>query len=106
MLPMIRISLLAALLVTATGTLAAQAAAPRALSPSPTLPSDTLQANYAPRSAPGPMPERSPTLPSDTLKATQPVDSFPTDPSADDTTARTGMEVPPPVRAATVPASP
>jgi hypothetical protein len=51
-----------------------------ALSPSPTLPSDTLEANYAPRSAPGPMPELAPTLPSDTLDATAPVDSFPTDP--------------------------
>ena len=47
------------------------------LSPSPTLPSDTLQANFAPRSAAGPMPELAPTLPSDTLEATQPVDSFP-----------------------------
>jgi hypothetical protein len=50
------------------------------LSPSPTLPSDTLEANYAPRSEPGPMPELAPTLPSDTLDATAPVDSFPTDP--------------------------
>lgn len=43
---------------------------------SPTLPSDTLDANYAPRSVPGPMPELAPTLPSDTLDATAPVDSF------------------------------
>jgi hypothetical protein len=41
---------------------------------SPTLPSDTLQANYAPRSAPGPMPELAPSLPSDTLKATEPAE--------------------------------
>lgn len=34
---------------------------------SPTLPSDTLEANYAPRSQPGPSPELAPTLPSDTL---------------------------------------
>lgn len=34
----------------------------------PTLPSDTLQANFAPRSAPGPMPEVAPSLPSDTLR--------------------------------------
>jgi hypothetical protein len=47
----------------------------------PTLPSDTLVANYGPRSAPAPTPGISPTLPSDTLAATQPVDSFPTDPS-------------------------
>jgi len=47
---------------------------------SPTLPSDTLEANYAPRSVPGPMPELAPTLPSDTLDATAPVDSFPADP--------------------------
>jgi hypothetical protein len=38
----------------------------------PTLPSDTLQANYAPRSAPGPTPEIAPSLPSDTLEATPP----------------------------------
>jgi hypothetical protein len=50
------------------------------LQPAPTLPSDTLEANYAPRSEPGPMPELAPTLPSDTLDATAPVDSFPTDP--------------------------
>jgi hypothetical protein len=38
----------------------------------PTLPSDTLQANYAPRSAPGPEPELAPSLPSDTLEAVRP----------------------------------
>ncbi|HEX3235854.1 MAG TPA: hypothetical protein VHR41_16775 [Gemmatimonadales bacterium] len=38
----------------------------------PTLPSDTLQANYAPRSRSGPTPELAPTLPSDTLQATPP----------------------------------
>jgi hypothetical protein len=43
------------------GALQAQAA--------PTLPSDTLEANYAPRSAPGPTPELAPNLPSDTLDA-------------------------------------
>ena len=39
---------------------------------SPTLPSDTLEANFAPRSAPGPMPELAPTLPSDTLELDAP----------------------------------
>ena len=34
---------------------------------SPTLPSDTLEANFAPRSEPGPTPELAPSLPSDTL---------------------------------------
>lgn len=47
--------------------------------PAPTLPSDTLEANYAPRAEPAPMPELAPSLPSDTLEATEPVDSFPTD---------------------------
>ncbi|HEU5039887.1 MAG TPA: hypothetical protein VFT84_03640 [Gemmatimonadales bacterium] len=42
-------------------------AAAAAQSPSPTLPSDTLEANFAPRSAPGPSPELAPSLPSDTL---------------------------------------
>jgi hypothetical protein len=70
--------LLSALLLSGAETLAAQA---RTTLPSPTLPSDTLEANYAPRSAPGPMPELAPTLPSDTLQATGPVDSVPTDSS-------------------------
>jgi hypothetical protein len=83
-LPHIRIPLLAALLLGAAGTLAAQSTT---LSPSPTLPSDTLQANFAPRSAPGPMPELAPVLPSDTLEAAQPVDSFPSHPFLDDTTS-------------------
>lgn len=80
MSPAIRISLALALLVPVARTLSAQASA----LPSPTLPSDTLQANYAPRAAPGPMPDLAPTLPSDTLQATQPVDSFPNEaPPAD-----------------------
>ena len=65
---------LTALLAATAGTLAAQTAA---LSPSPTLPSDTLEANYAPPSAPGPMPDLAPSLPSDTIEAGQPADSFP-----------------------------
>jgi hypothetical protein len=44
-----------------------------ALAQSPTLPSDTLEANYAPRSAPGPSPELSPSLPSDTLDTAAPM---------------------------------
>jgi hypothetical protein len=83
-LPSVRIPLLAALLLGAAGTLAAQSTT---LSPSPTLPSDTLEANFAPRSAAGPTPDLAPTLPSDTLEATQPVDSFPTEPFLDDTTS-------------------
>jgi hypothetical protein len=73
--------LLSALLLSGAETLAAQAGTTL---PSPTLPSDTLEANYAPRSLPGPMPELAPTLPSDTLDATQPVDSVRTDSSDDD----------------------
>jgi hypothetical protein len=69
--------LLSALLLSGAETLAAQAGTTL---PSPTLPSDTLEANYAPRSAPGPMPELAPTLPSDTLEATEPLDSVPTEP--------------------------
>ena len=84
MLSHIRIPVLAALLLGAAGTLAAQSTG---LSPSPTLPSDTLQANFAPRSAAGPSPDLAPTLPSDTLEATEPVDSFPTHPFLDDTTS-------------------
>ncbi|MEP6688082.1 MAG: hypothetical protein ABJC36_07010 [Gemmatimonadales bacterium] len=81
MLASIRILTLACLALGTAGTLAAQSAT---LSPSPTLPSDTLEANYGPRSAAGPTPDLAPTLPSDTLEATQPVDSFPTEPFLDD----------------------
>jgi hypothetical protein len=69
--PAIRTALALLLLLAGARTLAAQT------SLSPTLPSDTLEANYAPKRAPSPMPDRAPTLPSDTLQATQPVDSFP-----------------------------
>jgi hypothetical protein len=72
----LRISIVFALLAAAAHTLSAQT---RVLSPSPTLPSDTLEANYGPPSAAGPMPEVAPSLPSDTLPATEPADSFPTD---------------------------
>jgi hypothetical protein len=65
--------LVTALLAATAGTVAAQTTA---LSPSPTLPSDTLEANYAPRSAPGPRPELAPSLPSDTLETAQPPDSY------------------------------
>lgn len=44
-----------------------------AVAQSPTLPSDTLEANYAPRSEPGPAPELAPSLPSDTLEAGAPM---------------------------------
>ena len=87
----IRTPVLAGLWLAAAGTLAAQSTA---LSPSPTLPSDTLEANYAPRSEAGPMPELSPTLPSDTLEATEPVDSFPTDPFLDDSVPPEGRSEP------------
>lgn len=73
--------LLAALLFATARMLAAQAGT---TIPSPTLPSDTLEANYAPRSAPGPMPELAPALPSDTLDAAEPLDSFPSEPFDDE----------------------
>jgi hypothetical protein len=60
----LRSLLLVASSLAGVGALQAQAA--------PTLPSDTLQANYAPRSAPGPTPELAPSLPSDTLEASHP----------------------------------
>jgi hypothetical protein len=60
----LRSLLVVASLLTGVGALQAQAA--------PTLPSDTLQANYAPRSAPGPEPQLAPSLPSDTLEAVAP----------------------------------
>jgi hypothetical protein len=68
--------LVTALLAVTTGRLASQTSA---LSPSPTLPSDTLDANYGPPSAVGPTPELAPSLPSDTLQANHRTDSFPAD---------------------------
>jgi hypothetical protein len=62
----LRLSLVTALLAAAARPLAAQAGA---LPPSPTLPSDTLEANYGPPTRVAPTPELSPTLPSDTLQA-------------------------------------
>lgn len=50
----------------------------------PTLPSDTLEANYAPPSVPGPTPELSPSLPSDTLEAVPPVPEPPPEESDTD----------------------
>ena len=64
-----RLLLLSAALLLTPAFLSAQGS-----SPSPTLPSDTLEANFAPRSAAGPTPELAPTLPSDTLKATRPAE--------------------------------
>ncbi|MFL5493290.1 MAG: hypothetical protein ACJ8DC_02790 [Gemmatimonadales bacterium] len=60
----LRSLLVVASLLAGVGALQAQAA--------PTLPSDTLQANYAPRSALGPAPQLAPSLPSDTLEAVAP----------------------------------
>jgi hypothetical protein len=74
-----------ALLVAGAPALLAQAAS---VSPSPTLPSDTLEANYAPRTnVPGPMPETAPSLPSDTLDLSEPVDTFSIAPFGNDSVA-------------------
>jgi hypothetical protein len=40
----------------------------------PTLPSDTLEANYGPPSEMAPMPEMAPSLPSDTIRYGAPLD--------------------------------
>ncbi|HEY8257274.1 MAG TPA: hypothetical protein VIG08_06420 [Gemmatimonadales bacterium] len=58
-------ALAAGLLLLGATTAAAQA---------PTLPSDTLQANYAPPSQIAPNPELAPSLPSDTMPIKNPVD--------------------------------
>ncbi len=65
--------LLAALLLAGARSLAAQAGS----SPSPTLPSDTLQANYAPRSAAGPTPSWRRPCRATRSTPPQPVDRFP-----------------------------
>jgi hypothetical protein len=72
----LRTPVLIALLAAAAQALAAQTDTGSA---SPTLPSDTLEANYAPPSDVGPMPELAPSLPSDTLQLTEPADSAPAD---------------------------
>ncbi len=46
-----------------------------AVAQAPTLPSDTLEANYGPRSELAPMPELAPSLPSDTIDIGAPLDS-------------------------------
>lgn len=48
----------------------------------PTLPSDTLEANYAPASALAPMPEKAPSLPSDTIRIGAPLEGY--DPAVSD----------------------
>jgi hypothetical protein len=61
----------------------------------PTLPSDTLEANYGPPSQIAPNPELAPSLPSDTMPIKNPVDwsdststqSFDPGPARDDTTS-------------------
>lgn len=67
MSPVVRLPLLAAALLLVPAIASAQ-------SLSPTLPSDTLEANFAPRSSAGPTPELAPTLPSDTLRLDEPGD--------------------------------
>ncbi|MGN6393495.1 MAG: hypothetical protein ACTHM9_14800 [Gemmatimonadales bacterium] len=84
MSPTLRISVLVALLATAGRVAAAQTDTGSA---SPTLPSDTLQANFAPRSSVGPTPELAPTLPSDTLEVAVPSDSAPADSFGSDSTS-------------------
>ena len=61
-----RLLLLAAAALALPATTLAQSA-------SPTLPSDTLEANFAPRSESGPVPELAPSLPSDTLDVGAPL---------------------------------
>jgi hypothetical protein len=48
--------------------------APAAAAQAPTLPSDTLEANYGPPSQIAPNPELAPSLPSDTMPIKNPVD--------------------------------
>jgi hypothetical protein len=72
----LRIPVLIALLAAAPRTGAAQTDTG---SPSPTLPSDTLEANFSPRGSAAPSPELAPALPSDTLELTAPADSAPAD---------------------------
>ncbi len=50
--------------------------------PAPTLPSDTLEANYGPRSEVAPMPELAPSLPSDTIDIGAPLEGY--DPAVSD----------------------
>ena len=63
----------------------------------PTLPSDTLEANFAPPSALAPNPELAPSLPSDTIRVGAPLEGYESDvpdslnpgPAAADSTAET-----------------
>jgi len=86
----LRITVLVALLAAAARAGAAQTDTGSA---SPTLPSDTLESNFAPPSSVGPTPELAPTLPSDTLELTRPSDPAPADSfGADSTSSDVGRD--------------
>ena len=93
MSPITRAVPLVAVLLAGIPLLGSRVAA--AYAQAPTLPSDTLEANFAPPSGLAPMPELAPSLPSDTIRIGAPLegyDSAVTDslnpgPAADDTAA-------------------
>ena len=72
MSPSVRIIPLAGLLLAAAPFVRPGSAS--AFAQAPTLPSDTLEANYAPPSEVAPMPGLAPSLPSDTLEVDESVD--------------------------------
>lgn len=72
MSPVTRGLSVAALLLAALPLLGTRATS--AAAQAPTLPSDTLEANYGPPSALAPSPELAPSLPSDTMSIKKPVD--------------------------------
>jgi hypothetical protein len=69
--PIARALTLTALLVAAAPFVLSQSSV---VAQAPTLPSDTLEANYGPPSEMAPMPEMAPSLPSDTIRYGAPLD--------------------------------
>ncbi len=74
MTPIMRAVPLAVILLAAVPLLGSRTSS--ASAQAPTLPSDTLEANFAPPSELAPMPELAPSLPSDTIYVGPPYESY------------------------------
>ena len=76
MSPVIRATALALVLLAGIPLLRFRSTTASAQAPAPTLPSDTLEANYGPPSVAAPNPELAPSLPSDTIRIGAPLEGY------------------------------
>jgi len=76
MSPVTRATALALVLLAGIPLLGFRSTTASAQAPAPTLPSDTLEANYGPPSAAAPNPELAPSLPSDTIRVGAPLEGY------------------------------